>query len=84
MRIPVFEEIIIKSLDPLKLGQKIKNSKIGSIPCYISLHQYSSSDTEKIIDHITSAPMIKLIPVQDAYAHEPKTVKNIPENNRLR
>ena len=49
MKIPIFEELLLKgsSINDIKLV--VDDSRIGKVPCYINLTNYSANDLETII-----------------------------------
>jgi hypothetical protein len=46
MKIPIFEEILLKGNSVNDLRSLIENSRIGKVPCYINLSTFSSDELE--------------------------------------
>lgn len=55
MKIPIFEEIILRSFVPQDLQESIKESRIGKVPAYINLSEVKSEDLESIVMNIEQA-----------------------------
>lgn len=49
MKIPIFEEILLKGFSVNDLTAVVEDSRIGRVPCYVNLSNYSSNDLETAI-----------------------------------
>lgn len=49
MKIPIFEEILLKGININDLQAVVVDSRIGKVPCYVNLSNYSSDDLETAI-----------------------------------
>lgn len=49
MKIPIFEEILLKGFSVNDLNAVVEDSRIGKVPCYVNLSNYSSDDLETAI-----------------------------------
>lgn len=49
MKIPIFEEILLKGFNINDLKSVVEDSRIGKVPCYVNLSNYSSDDLETAI-----------------------------------
>ncbi len=49
MKIPIFEEILLKGFSINDLKAVVEDSRIGKVPCYVNLSNYSSNDLEEAI-----------------------------------
>ena len=49
MKIPIFEEVILKGISVNDLNIVVDNSRIGKVPCYVNLTNYASDDLETVI-----------------------------------
>ncbi len=49
MKIPIFEEILLKSSSLEDIHEMVDDSRIGKVPCYINLSAYSSDDLEDVV-----------------------------------
>lgn len=49
MKIPIFEEILLKGSTLQDLKAVVDDSRIGKVPCYINLTNYAAADLENAI-----------------------------------
>jgi hypothetical protein len=49
MKIPIFEEILLKGISINDLQNIVEDSRIGKVPCYVNLSNYSAGDLETLI-----------------------------------
>lgn len=49
MKIPIFEEILLKGPGMNEVQDVVADSRIGKVPCYINLSNYTASDLETVI-----------------------------------
>lgn len=49
MKIPIFEEILLKGINIYDLQAIVADSRIGKVPCYINLSNYAADDLETAI-----------------------------------
>ncbi len=49
MKIPIFEEILLKGIQLMDLKDAITNSKIGKVPCYINLSETRLEEMETMV-----------------------------------
>ena len=49
MKIPIFEEILLKGFSINDLKAVVEDSRIGKVPCYVNLSNYNSDDLEVAI-----------------------------------
>ena len=49
MKIPIFEEILLKGFSINDLKMVVEDSRIGRVPCYVNLSNYSNDDLETAI-----------------------------------
>ena len=49
MKIPIFEEILLKGASLENLRAVVVDSRIGKVPCYINLSNYSAIDLEDAV-----------------------------------
>jgi hypothetical protein len=49
MKIPIFEEILLKGININDLQAVVADSRIGKVPCYINLSNYTADDLETAI-----------------------------------
>ncbi|MBC7428852.1 MAG: hypothetical protein H7336_09595, partial [Bacteriovorax sp.] len=49
MKIPIFEEILLKGINVNDLKNVVDDSRIGKVPCYVNLSNYAADDLETLI-----------------------------------
>ena len=49
MKIPIFEEILLKGSALQDIQLVVEDSRIGKVPCYINLTNYAAADLEAVI-----------------------------------
>ena len=49
MKIPIFEEILLKGISVNDLKAVVEDSRIGRVPCYVNLSNYQTDDLETLI-----------------------------------
>jgi hypothetical protein len=49
MKIPIFEEIILKGHSSTEIHASLEDSRIGKVPAYINLHQVKNDDLETLV-----------------------------------
>lgn len=49
MKIPIFEEILLKGPSMADVQAVVLDSRIGKVPCYINLSNYIAADVETVI-----------------------------------
>lgn len=49
MKIPIFEEILLKGTSIDNVREVVDDSRIGKVPCYINLSHYQANDLETVI-----------------------------------
>ncbi len=49
MKIPIFEEILLKGPALSDVQEVVEDSRIGKVPCYINLSNYAAADLESVI-----------------------------------
>lgn len=49
MKIPIFEEILLKGSNLHDIQLVVDDSRIGKVPCYINLTNYAASDLENAV-----------------------------------
>lgn len=55
MKIPVYEEIILHNFEKKFLLEVLKRTKIGKLPTFINLKNYTAEETYTILDNIDDA-----------------------------
>jgi len=55
MKIPIFEEIILKGHSPADLLETLSESRIGKVPSYINLFEVKNEDLEALVINIEQA-----------------------------
>ncbi|PIK15431.1 hypothetical protein [Halobacteriovorax sp. JY17] len=55
MRIPIYEELVLDHFSTDYLKEKIKASKVGSLPMYTSLHNVSEAERANVVSNIEQA-----------------------------
>ncbi|MBC7712654.1 MAG: hypothetical protein H7177_04920 [Rhizobacter sp.] len=49
MKIPIFEEVLLKGISVNDLQKVVEDSRIGKVPCYVNMTNYSADDLETLI-----------------------------------
>ncbi len=49
MKIPIFEELLLKGPTLADVNLVVEDSRIGKVPCYINLTNYAPSDLETLV-----------------------------------
>lgn len=52
MKIPIFEEIILKDTSVLGLNSLLEDSKIGRVPCYINLTELKAEELTSFLEKL--------------------------------
>lgn len=49
MKIPIFEEIVLKGTTLAELKEAISDSRVGKVPCYINLFEMRSDELDSLV-----------------------------------
>lgn len=49
MKIPIFEEVLLKGTSLSELHSVVEDSKIGKVPCYLNLSNFKSDEVETLV-----------------------------------
>ena len=52
MKIPIFEELLLKGPSIKDLQLIIEDSRIGKVPCYVNLTQYPANELDELIQNL--------------------------------
>ena len=93
MKIPIFEEILLKGSKIEEIEVLITESRIGKVPCYLNLSSFKTDDIKTIILNIEQVILEQslhpcfpypfyIITQTNTYTHVPtiRSVKDLPEH----
>lgn len=93
MKIPIFEEILVESTDPIGLEKTIVNCNIGIVPCYVNFSHLNIHKLQEVIasmeDIIVRESLHPLYPYPfyivtseniKTFFPTVKTIKDLPEH----
>jgi hypothetical protein len=80
MKIPIFEEILLKGSNPDELRDVVSDSRIGKVPCFINLSNFKGEELEKLIVNLEQSILEHSLHPRfpySLYILTPKTFKSL-------